>query len=64
MIVERIKMLKEMNDESRDYLAEDKEEFLNCLYENGINSFMLGFCLNYFAMVLLMKILFCLKMRL
>lgn len=64
MIVERIKMLKEMNDESRDYLAEDKEEFLNCLYENGINSFMLGFLSKLFAMVLLMKILFCLKMRL
>lgn len=64
VIVERIKMLKEMNDESRDYLAEDKEEFLNCLYENDINSFMLGFCVNYFIMVLLKKILFCLKMRL
>ena len=48
VIVERIKMLKEMNDESRDYLAEDKEEFLNCLYENGINSFMLGFLCKLF----------------
>lgn len=47
-IVERIKMLKEMNGESRDYLAEDKEEFLNCLYENGINSFMLGFLCKLF----------------
>lgn len=49
VIVERIKMLKEMNDESRDYLAEDKEEFLNCLYENGINSFMLGFLSKLFC---------------
>lgn len=48
VIVERIKMLKEMNDESRDYLAEDKEEFLNCLYENDINSFMLGFLCKLF----------------
>lgn len=48
VIVERIKMLKEMNDESRDYLAEDKEEFLNCLYENGINSFMLKFLCKLF----------------
>lgn len=48
VIVERIKMLKEMNGESRDYLAEDKEEFLNCLYENGINSFMLGFLCKLF----------------
>lgn len=48
VIVERIKMLKEMNDESRDYLAEDKEEFLNCLYENDINSFMLVFLCKLF----------------
>lgn len=48
VIVERIKMLKEMNGESHDYLAEDKEEFLNCLYENGINSFMLKFLCKLF----------------
>ena len=48
-IVERIKMLKEMNGESHDYLAEDKEEFLNCLYENGINSFMLEFLCKLFC---------------
>lgn len=48
VIVERIKMLKDMNGESHDYLAEDKEEFLNCLYENGTNSFMLGFLCKLF----------------
>lgn len=49
VIIERIKMLKEMNVESHDYLAEDKEEFLKCLYENGINSFMLGFLSKLFC---------------
>lgn len=49
VMVERIKKLKEMNVESHDYLAEDKEEFLKCLYENGINSFMLGFLSKLFC---------------
>lgn len=48
VMVERIKKLKKMNVESHDYLAEDKEEFLKCLYENGINSFMLGFLCKLF----------------
>lgn len=48
VVVERIKKLKKMNVESHDYLAEDKEEFLKCLYENGINSFMLGFLCKLF----------------
>lgn len=43
VMVERIKKVKEMNVESHDYLAEDKDEFLKCLYENGINSFILDF---------------------
>lgn len=33
VMVERIKKVKEMNVESHDYLAEDKEEFLKCLYQ-------------------------------
>lgn len=49
VMVERIKKVKEMNVESHDYLAEDKEEFLKCLYENGINSFMLGFLSKLFC---------------
>lgn len=48
VMVERIKKLKEMNVESHDYLAEDKEEFLKCLYENGINSFILDFLCKLF----------------
>lgn len=48
VMVERIKKLKKMNVESHDYLAEDKEEFLKCLYENGINSFMLVFLCKLF----------------
>lgn len=49
VMIERIKKVKEMNVESHDYLAEDKEEFLKCLYENGINSFMLGFLSKLFC---------------
>lgn len=49
VVVERIKMLKGMNGESHDYLDEDKEEFLKCLYENGINSFLLGFLCKLFC---------------
>lgn len=48
VMVERIKKVKEMNVESHDYLAEDKEEFLKCLYENGINSFILDFLCKLF----------------
>ena len=48
VMVERIKKLKEMNVESHDYLAEDKEEFLKCLSENGINSFILDFLCKLF----------------
>lgn len=49
VMVERIKKLKDLNAEPHNYLTEDKDEFLKCLDENGINSFMLDFLCELFC---------------